>query len=210
MMPLAFGPGYSRKCGNREPDHGAVGRADQQHNGAIVPSDRPGIEPALLPGLRARLVDAGYGNAIVRLASEHDIPRFPVGVRDRLREVQERVPGRGRCDAKRRAEHPDRLQLDPAELRQGPGRRPSSDRQRLSRRQLGRLHRCERLRPRSRARVRSASPPAGPAGGGIRRRSSISNREPGLDTAANLRDRTRQRISLPEWVLSGGGYQGGR
>ena len=208
LMPLGFGSGIS--AATRATPRLIKEQWDALINNTTVRSSHPSCprtEPPVLPGLRR---DSWSTPATATRSSAwrpNTTSRVPVGVRDRLREVQERVPRRGRCDAQRRTEPPDRLQLDPAAASARARRLRQQDRQCVSRRPLGRLHRRERLRPRSRVRCRSAYPPAGPADGGIRRRCSTRPTRPGLDTAKAFAIAHGKRISLPEWGLSGGGYK---
>ena len=74
MMPLAFGPGYS---GNAATANLITEQWDALINNTTVRSSHPtaaGLNRDFYRDFARRLVDAGYGNAIVRLASEHDIP----------------------------------------------------------------------------------------------------------------------------------------
>ena len=205
MMPLAFGQGYS---GNATTASLIKEQWDALINNTTVRSNHPtapGFNRQLYRDFARQLVDAGYGNAIIRLASEHDIP----GSRwaSEIDYVKFKSAFRAAVDAMRSVA--PNIQIDFNSIRLSFGKGPEAGSRIVN------AYPGDNWVDYIGVNVYDQGPACDPIGVpagrtcGWRDPQAVFNtiHKPGLDTAKAFAIAHGKRISLPEWGLSGGGYK---
>ena len=203
MMPLAFGEGWS---GSASTANLIKEQWDALINNTTVRSSHPsaaGLNREFYRDFARRLVAAGYGNAIVRLASEHDI----TGSRwaSEIDYEKFKAAFRAAVDAMRSVAPNIQIDFNSIRLNFGKGPTPGS--------KVVNAYPGDQWVDYVGVNVYDQGPapesigvPAGQTCGWKNPQAVFDTQlRPGLDTAAAFAIAHGKRLSLPEWGLSGGG-----